>query len=123
MRRYLSVVFLVISSLFLVMSVSGDAQPPASRSKPDAADSLSDAPDQSGSNVASHHTSPLNAIVTNGDFEIPVASGTMNHYYAGETFGGWTVESGCARDRLRKRPAYRAYLAVWLRSATPCQVK
>ena len=33
-------------------------------------------------------------IVTNGDFEIPVVSWPHVTYSAGQTFSGWTVESG-----------------------------
>ncbi len=33
-------------------------------------------------------------LVTNGSFEEPVVESGFNTYYAGQTFGGWTVESG-----------------------------
>jgi choice-of-anchor C domain-containing protein len=33
-------------------------------------------------------------IVTNGDFEVPDAGSTFVTYRAGQSFGGWTVESG-----------------------------
>lgn len=38
---------------------------------------------------------PTNNIVKNGSFEVPVVRDiTLDTYYAGQTFGDWTVESG-----------------------------
>jgi len=37
---------------------------------------------------------PADNIVVNDDFESPIANWDMNLYSAGQTFDGWTVESG-----------------------------
>jgi choice-of-anchor C domain-containing protein len=39
-------------------------------------------------------SSPPANVVTNGDFEVPNAGSSFVTYRAGQTFGGWVVESG-----------------------------